>query len=103
MPYDTGTFSGSNARIGWLVAGAAMVVPALARRSLGRVLLAAGGLALLQRGLTGRFAPFRPSGPDVTLRRPVTPHDAVQIASEDSFPASDPPAWTPVGGALRGE
>ena len=66
MPYDTRLITGNGQRIGSLLAGAAMVAPLLAARSLGRLLLAAGGLALLQRGLTGRFALFPASAAEIT-------------------------------------
>ena len=84
-------------RIASVVAGTALILRALGRPTLGRAMLAIGGAALLQRGSTGHCATYQSLGISTALPERAE-FDAVSGASEDSFPASDPPSSTPVVG-----
>ena len=86
-------------RLAAVIAGAAIVVPAL------RLPLILGCLAALGNAAWshGRLADVVPETPPARARRGRARRngDGRQIAAdstEDSFPASDPPSWTPVTG-----
>ncbi len=94
--------------------GAALILNGLARPSLLHTFLAGLGVALLQRGLSGHCAVYHAlgidrraaaqakrtggRGPERTYgygqRGEHSLRDEVDLSSDHSFPASDPPAWT---------
>jgi uncharacterized membrane protein len=83
------------------LAGGMLALGGIQLRSLRGVLLATAGAALLYRGAVGHCPTYAALDIDTSRERPLPPRspDPVQAAAEDSFPASDPPSWTPTSGA----
>jgi hypothetical protein len=82
-------------RIGAAIIGTALVFPALTLPLTVACLVALGNLALKESRADNRV-PELPSGGEPQER--VRPASLSESESEDSFPASDPPSWTPVTG-----
>lgn len=90
---------GNNERFISMAGGGLLALYSL-RRAPGLTLMATLGGWLLYRGLSGNCSLYRALGintaayPEPAVANEDREQDIVDIAVEDSFPASDPPSWT---------